>query len=169
MKKIVVFLLCSMFLYGAGLQKATVSGAELSKATTKVDLKKFKNAKKVVFVETNPAQFTIKVPVDLDSVKGRKGKSRDEGKTATGKSYMLRCALYTDDDFSGIYYYEDREIQSGQHTVTFRFNGIPVADALKISTYQVFLNIIDDEGNRYIPFEIFDTIETDSTTLTHRM
>ena len=125
MKKIVIFLVCSVFLYGAGLQVAT----------PKMDLKEFKNAKELKFVATKPAQFTINVPVDLDVIKGKTKGSQ----TASG-SYELWCTIISSSDES-IKYIVRKDIQPGQQTVAFKFNEISENIALKIDKYYVTLTV----------------------------
>ena len=151
MKKIVIFLLCSMFLYGAGLQVAT----------PQVDLKEFKNAKNIPFVEADPVQFTINIPLDLDVIKGRK--IRLESSTATG-SFVVSCVIWSHNDTDIKYEKRTREIQPGQQTVTFKFNGISINEALKINRYTARLSFMGG-GNTYSTKVIIDVLEIDHTYL----
>ncbi len=147
MKKIVIFLLCSMFLYGADLQVANL------------DLKEFKNAKELQFVEANPAQLTINVPVDLDVIKGRKSENGRD--TATG-SYTLWCYIWSDKDDHPGYSQGKKEVQPGKQTVTFKFNGISYDRALTINKYRIVLYPNVEAGYRRLA-SIFDSLKIDNT------
>ncbi len=149
MKKVVIFLLCSIFLYGAGLQVANL------------DLKEFKNAKELQFVEANPVQFTINVPLNLDVIKGEKSQNGKD--TATG-SYNLWCYIWSDQDDHPGYAQGKKEVQPGQQTVTFKFNGISNYRALRINKYRVVLYPNVKSGIR-TSASAFDSLE-DNTYIT---
>ena len=148
-----MFLLGSVFLYGAGLQVVA----------PQADLKEFKNAKNLVFVEENPAQFTINIPLDLDSAVGRQ--SRDGTKTGLG-NFTLICVIWHDGDFDNTSYKQKREIQPGSYTTTCKFNGIPEDIALKINRYtvRVTTKVKEDGGNYYL--FIFDSTEETNSNQT---
>lgn len=126
MKKIVIFLVCSVFLYGAGLQVAT----------PQVDLVEFKNAQNLVFVESEPVQFTINIPLDLDAPPVGSGSTATAGKIISNEQ-QLKCFISNGNQ--SIYYSQAMSVNSGSHTVTMKFNGIPHSEATKITRYNCYI------------------------------
>ena len=146
MKKIVLFLICSVFLYGAGLQVAT----------PQVDLVECKNAKELKFVEAYPAQFTIKIPLDIEPIP--EGSVFEIRYTSGVKSFNMtsqqKVNCYIDSKNKDISYYQEKLIEEGQKIIVLKFNNILSNKANRIESYNCFLHW-GIEGGGYRPASAF--------------
>jgi len=129
MKNLVLFLLSGIVLFGLELQQANFNPTD------------FDNAKKINYIDANPAQITLKIPLDLDeSLIGEQvGDSVMEG-------YRITCWVFPSDRGSSRHFYTYAEIVLGSKIITMKFNGIPLENLLKLDYYRCQVNLVKSDG-----------------------
>ena len=132
MKKLVLFLLSGVVLFGGQLQQATPLMA------------KFEGATKIQYIEANPVQITLKVPVELDALPTGKV-YKDQ---IIGSGYKLDCTIRGNREEVGKYVVS-KEITPGIKTIIVKFNGIPLDYLSFMNQYQCLLYYESDNSWKY--------------------
>ncbi len=152
MKKLVMFLVCSVFLFGADMQMVDVN-FDLSKA------------QEVKFIEDNPAQITIKIPLDLDEPPV--GENTAKGKIKS-TSQKLVCRVKDKTKLLDKGYYSSKIVQSGKSVAIIKFNGIPKEKLMKISRADCWIEYFTESGYEIVyKMGLSDIMEPSSNALTN--
>ena len=152
MKKLVMFLVCSVFLFGADIQIADAN-FDLSKA------------QEVKFIEDNPAQITIKIPLDLDEPPVGENTAKGKIKSASQK---LVCRVSDKTKLLEAGYYSSKIVQSGKSMATIKFNGIPKRKLIKISRADCWIEYFTESGYEIVyKMGLSDIMEPSSNALTN--
>jgi len=140
MKKFMLgMMVLSVMAFGADLHEVAPQGQKAGMAP-KID---FSKAKKMDFVVTKPAQFTIKVPIDVDEVPV--GAQTHNG-TINSDKQKLVCLIYNND--TSVQFYQAKLVEAGSRTEIMKFNNIPLQQALTIKKYycSISYRVLTDSG-----------------------
>ena len=157
MKKLMILLVFNSLLFAANMQVLAPSQiVNPSKA--------FERAILLPPIPDEPAQFSIRVPVDVEAAKaGLKATYYTQNDISTDKQY-LACAIYEGATQSALeaVYKQSKELAPGSQTVTFNFNGIPYQHLSKIDTYACYVVYLLTSGKELSPifFQDGNTFET---------
>lgn len=162
MKKLMIVMgLFSVVLFGLDLQKvepaATINSADLEES--------LKNVKVLKFSATKPAQITLNIPVDLDSVPV--GASVDPayeaeyGSASTTGEMGLGCYL-SDADNEYIGSSEAKPLTSGQYTVKVSFNDLSLQTLARVKSYTCYI-FLRTTNHSFAPHVFSNVVEIADT------
>ena len=138
-KLLLVICLSCVVLFGADLQQVTPKMQEMSPASN-ID---FSKATELKFVEANPAQITIKVPLELDEPPVGEITSKGIIKSTSQK---LVCKISNKDQPLDTGFYSSKIVKAGNSTVTIKFNGISKQKLMKINRADCWIEYFTESG-----------------------
>ena len=154
MKKLMIVMgLFGVVLFGLDLQKVEPV-AIVNSPNLKVS---FENSKELKFVEAEPAQIILKIPIDIESIPANVAVDWNGYSYFPTSTQRMNCRVSGDTDT----YYNSKEIEAGQSTITIKFNGISIEKLVKLNAYKCMITYDMTSGDNgftahAFPNEIFE-------------
>lgn len=157
MKKLMIVIgLCSVALFGADVKAMTGTAKASAQLSTKPMSPKFakfkaliKKAKQIKRDEQGVNQIVLNVPYNIETF--------DENTFELPSESSLKILCYIHDEPKDILYYDISPVTYGEHTMSFKFKGIPLTELTQIKNYTCAVGIYFDEDG----YSITDVLSSD--------